>query len=63
MSSTAGPARPDSDITEAALAAAGDESAFERLYRKHVNRIHALACRMLSRDEADEATQDVFVRA
>ena len=63
MSSTAGPARPDSDITEAALAVAGDESAFERLYRKHVNRIHALACRMLSRDEADEATQDVFVRA
>ncbi len=63
VSSTAGPARPDSDITEAALAVAGDESAFERLYRKHVNRIHALACRMLSRDEADEATQDVFVRA
>lgn len=63
MSSTAGPARPDSDFTEAALAAAGDESAFERLYRKHVNRVHALACRMLSRDDADEATQDVFVRA
>ena len=63
VSSTAGPARSDSDFTEAALAAAGDESAFERLYRKHVNRVHALACRMLSRDEADEATQDVFVRA
>lgn len=63
VSSTAGPGRPDSDIIEAALAAAGDESAFERLYRKHVHRVHALACRMLSRDEADEATQDVFVRA
>ncbi len=63
MGSTAGPARPDSDVTEAALAAAGDESAFEGLYRKHVARVHSLACRMLSRDEADEATQDVFVRA
>ncbi len=63
VSSTAGPGRPDSDFTEAALAAAGDDSAFERLYRRHVGRVHSLACRMLSRDEADEATQDAFVRA
>jgi len=33
------------------------------LYRAHVNRIHALARRMLNPDEANEATQDVFVRA
>jgi RNA polymerase sigma-70 factor (ECF subfamily) len=49
----------DSDV---ALAASGDSSAFERLYRTHVSRIHSLARRMLGRHEADEATQDVFVR-
>ena len=55
--------RADSDAVEVALAASGDSSAFERLYRTHVNRIHALTRRMLSPDEADDATQDVFIRA
>ena len=45
------------------LAAAGDRRAFERLYRDHVARIHSLARRMISDDEASEITQDVFVRA
>jgi RNA polymerase sigma-70 factor (ECF subfamily) len=59
------PARPraNADAVEAALAAAGDAHAFERLYRAHVGRIHSLARRMLSEEEADEITQDVFVRA
>lgn len=56
-----GPAAAERD--EAARAAAGDTAAFERLYRSHVGRIHALAARMLSAEEAPEATQDVFVRA
>ena len=47
---------------DVALAAGGDSSAFERLYRRHVTRIHGLARRMLGTSEADEATQDVFVR-
>ncbi len=50
-------------MVEATLAATGDAHAFERLYRTHVARIHSLARRMLSEDEADEITQDVFVRA
>lgn len=50
-------------MVEATLAASGDTHAFERLYRGHVARIHSLARRMLSEDEADEITQDVFVRA
>ena len=50
-------------MVEATLAASGDTHAFERLYRDHVARIHSLARRMLSEDEADEITQDVFVRA
>ncbi len=53
----------DAVAADAALAASGDASAFERLYRGHVARIHTLARRMLGADEADEATQDTFVRA
>ena len=49
----------DSDV---ALAAGGDASAFERIYRMHVARIHSLTRRMLSTREADEVTQDIFVR-
>lgn len=47
---------------DVALAAQGDASAFERLYRSHVARIHSLTRRMLGAREADEVTQDVFVR-
>src|SRR5437763_16483674 len=49
----------DSDV---ALAARGDSSAFERLYHTHVARIHSLTRRMLGTHEADEVTQDIFVR-
>lgn len=44
-------------------AACGDARAFERLYRRHVGRIHTLCRRMLGDACADEVTQDVFVRA
>src|SRR6476619_7163148 len=51
----------DSDV---ARAASGDRSAFERLYRAHVNRVYSLCVRMVSdRTRAEELTQDVFVRA
>jgi RNA polymerase sigma-70 factor (ECF subfamily) len=49
--------------SDAALAADGDTTAFERLYRAHVSRVHSLARRMMGPLEADELTQDVFVRA
>jgi RNA polymerase sigma-70 factor (ECF subfamily) len=49
----------DSDV---ALAAGGDSIAFERLYRTHVSRIHSLTRRMLGSHDADEVTQDIFVR-
>ena len=52
-------AKLESDV---ALAAAGDGSAFERVYRAHVARIYSLARRMLGSDQADELTQDIFVR-
>ncbi len=44
------------------LAAAGDALAFERLYRRHLARIHSLARRMVGDDLANELTQDIFVR-
>jgi len=51
------------DMEDVRLAASGDVDAFERLYRRHVARIHSLVSRMLDPDQADELTQDVFVRA
>jgi len=56
-------ARHDAELADVALAASGDAQAFERLYRAHVARIYSLACRMVGVEEADESTQDVFVRA
>jgi len=53
----------DTDTVDVALAASGDTRAFERVYRRHVARVHSLARRMLEEDLADEVTQDVFVRA
>ena len=55
--------RTDPDAVDATLAASGDASAFERLYRSHVARIYSLVRRMLNDDDADEVAQDVFVRA
>ena len=59
--------RPDlpaagDDRDDAARAARGDTSAFERLYRRHAGRVNALACRMSGREDADDLVQDVFVR-
>lgn len=51
---------PSDDV---ALAAAGDRSAFERLYRSHANRVFSVCMRMVGdRGTAEELTQDVFVR-
>ena len=51
------------DAVEVALAASGDAHAFERLYRRHVVRVHNLVRRMHGQDDSEEVTQDVFVRA
>ena len=53
-----------SEAADVALAAAGDQRAFERLYRLHVARVHSLARRMVGGEgDPDELTQDIFVRA
>ena len=45
-----------------ARAAAGDVRAFEQLYRTHLPRVHGLVRRLTGGRDADELTQDVFVR-
>lgn len=59
----AGPATPTVADDDVAAAAAGDVRAFESLYRAHLPRVHGLVRRMTAGREADEVTQDVFVRA
>jgi RNA polymerase sigma-70 factor, ECF subfamily len=49
-------------IDDVALAAAGDVSAFERVYQAHLPRVHSLVRRMTGGRDTDEVTQDVFVR-
>jgi RNA polymerase sigma-70 factor, ECF subfamily len=57
-------AHADGERADVALAAAGDQQAFERLYRQHTARIHSLVRRMVGAEgDADELVQDVFVRA
>jgi RNA polymerase sigma factor (sigma-70 family) len=60
--------QPDGGATDpwrsdAAAAAAGDTAAFERLYRAQSSRVFSICMRMVSdRRNAEELTQDVFVR-
>ena len=45
------------------LAQRGDAGAFERLYQLHSGRVYALCLRMLrNSDDAEDSTQDVFLR-
>ncbi|MEO7086049.1 MAG: RNA polymerase sigma factor [Gemmatimonadaceae bacterium] len=61
---TSNHATPENGDSDVARAASGDRIAFERVYRRHVNRVYSLCARMVAdRDRAEELTQDVFVRA
>jgi RNA polymerase sigma-70 factor, ECF subfamily len=59
---TDNPAPGAGGVDYVARAAAGDVSAFEHLYRTHLPRVHSLVRRMSGGRDADELTQDVFVR-
>jgi RNA polymerase sigma-70 factor (ECF subfamily) len=54
---------PAQDDVDVALAVGGDVAAFERLYHRHAPRVHSLARRLLGTLDADDAVQDVFLRA
>ncbi len=51
------------EAEDARRAASGDAAAFERLYRCHVGRVHSVVRRLVGEEDAEEVTQDVFVRA
>ena len=53
----------DPDVSDAALAQAGNLDAFARLYDRHVARINSLAKWMLGSTDTDDVVQDIFVRA
>lgn len=58
-----GTVRPK-DAEWVAQAQAGDQAAFEQLYRLHVGRVYALCMRLTGNvSRAEELTQDAFVRA
>lgn len=54
---------PVSDFELAQATAAGDEMAFEQIYRAHARKVYSLCLRLLRNPtEAEDVTQDVFVR-
>jgi RNA polymerase sigma factor (sigma-70 family) len=59
----ADPAGLPSEADDLTAATHGDVEAFGRVYRAHAQRIHMLARQLVGSHSADEATQDVFVRA
>lgn len=55
---------PEEDTVLVRRAQGGDSKAFEQLYHRHAGRVHALALRLCTNSgEAEELTQDAFVRA
>ncbi len=56
------PFRPGADMDDVALAVGGDADAFERLYRRHVPRVNALARWLVAPSDAEDAVQEVFIR-
>jgi RNA polymerase sigma-70 factor (ECF subfamily) len=54
----------DEDADLVALAKAGDRAAFEELVRRHADRLYAVVVRLVDdRHEAEEVTQEAFLRA
>jgi len=62
LNAEAGSVPPLDASSDVARAAAGDVRAFEALYRAHLPRVYSLVRRLTGGRDADELTQDVFVR-
>lgn len=54
--------RPGPDMDDVALAVGGDADAFERLYRRHVSKVNALARWLVAPADVEDAVQEVFIR-
>jgi len=51
----------DADLLQ--LVIAGDKTAFERLYRRHIGKVYAVTLRLLAnRARAEDAVQEIFIR-
>ena len=58
------PRMTEDDPALVALARAGDRAAFDELVRRHADGLYAVVVRLCaSRDEAEEVTQEAFLRA
>jgi RNA polymerase sigma-70 factor (ECF subfamily) len=58
------PSVSDSDRELVKRAQSGDQAAFEQLVRRHADRLYAVVLRLVdNRHEAEEVTQEAFVRA
>lgn len=59
------PAAESDDADDVRAAVAGDRSAFQRLYRQHVDRVYGAVYRLAGYDHAraEDLTQDAFARA
>lgn len=63
MTATGERIQPASDMELARAAAAGDSSAFEKLYEQHHRRVYSLCLRMLGNaTQAEDLTQEVFLQ-
>ena len=63
MTVTAQPSQPTTDLELVRAAAAGDATAFERIYEQHRRRVYSLCARMLGNVElAEDLTQEVFLQ-
>ena len=62
LGTVASPARPGADMDDIALAVGGDTDAFERLYRRHLSKVHSLARWMVAPGDVDDSVQEVFIR-
>ena len=61
---TVSPGCPDDESALVALARAGDRSAFDELVRRHADGLYAVVVRLCaSAQEAEEVTQEAFLRA
>ncbi len=52
---------PDEELVERTLS--GDVTAFETLVRRHQGLVHRVVARVIGRNDAEDVTQDVFLRA
>lgn len=57
------PAAADSDTELVMAARSGDRAAFARLYRRYAPVVHAVLLARVNRPEAEDITQDVFLKA